>query len=362
MKKFSSIFQQILLGVVIGICLGVCIIFVFPNDFIINFGLDTMIYFLVMFVVSFILHIVIHEGGHLLFGKLAGFKFISFRIGSYVLTKEDKFKISRLRIAGTGGQCLMEPAKPNYSNYLWYLLGGSVCNLGVAFLFFIISCMNQDLLFDIFSFSMVSVGMLLGLTNLIPMDIGIPNDGYNAYWITRNKESMQSLFQQLMISKELIEGKGLDEVSDEYTTLYENANLNNPLNLCIEINYISKLIHQEKYNEAKVILERIRNIEMSDIYKKSIQLDFVLIELLTSDSIDINQYLSNKDKEKLNTDKNNVDSLLCQYGIELLVNKVNSDVTLKYFNDACKNYPYQGIIKGLNKIRGKLEERSQQNG
>lgn len=362
MKKISSIFQQILLGAAIGVCLGLCIVFVFPSDFMINFGLDTMIYFLVMIVVSFILQITIHEAGHLLFGKIAGFKFISFRIGSYVLTKEDKFKISRLRIAGTGGQCLMEPSKPDYNKYLGYLLGGSICNLVVAFFFFMLCLFNQDLLIDIFSFSMLTVGMLLGLTNLIPMDIGIPNDGYNAYWITRNKDSMHSLYQQLMISKELVAGKGLDEVSDEYTSLYENANLNNPLNLCIEVNQASKLIHQGKFLEAKTLLERIRSIEMSDIYKNSITLDLVLIELLTSDCIDVDQYLNDKDKKRLNTDKNNVDSLLCQYGIELLVNKVDADVTLKYFNDACKNYPYQGVVQGLNKIRGKLEERSQQNG
>ena len=362
MKKISSLFQQILLGVIIGAFLGVCIVFLFNDDFMLNFGLDTMFYFIVMILVSFILQIIIHESGHLLFGHLAGLKFISFRIGSYVLTKEDKFKISRLSLAGTGGQCLMEPAKPSYMKYIGYLLGGGLCNIVSAFLFFGISLVNQDLLLDIFSFSMFAVGILLGLTNLIPLDLGIPNDGSNAYWITRNRESMHSLYQQLMISKELTMGKGLDEVADEYTVVFEHANLNNPLNLCIEVNHASKLIYQEKYKEAKRLLERIRVLEMSDIFKTSIQLDLVLLELLTSENIDIDQYLGKKDKDKMNKNKHDLTSLLCQYGIDLLVNKTDANVSLKYFNDLCKKYPYQGIVKGLKSIRNKITERGQLNG
>ena len=362
MKKFSSFVQQVLLGIIVGAILGVCIVFLFKDDFMINFGFDTMIYFCVMLLVSFILQIIIHEGGHLIFGKLAGFKFISFRIGSYVLTKEDKVKISRLSLPGTAGQCLMEPAQPSYMKYIGYLLGGSLCNLVAALLFFMISLVNQDLLLDIFSFSMFAVGLLLGLTNLVPLDLGLPNDGSNAYWITRNRDSMYSLYQQLMISKELTLGKGLDEVDDKYTVVYENANLNNPLNLCIEVNHASKLIYQERYKEAKRLLERIKDVDMSDIYKESIQLDLVLLELFTSDNINVDQYLSDKDKEKMNKNKHDLVSLLCQYGIELLVNKTDADIALKYFKDLCKKYPYQGIVKGLKEIQKKLEERGQQNG
>ena len=362
MKKISSFIQQVLLGIVVGAVLGVSIVVVFKEDFMSNFGFDTMIYFGVMLLVSFILQIIIHEGGHLLFGHLAGFKFISFRIGSYVLTKEDEFKISRLSLAGTGGQCLMEPTKASYTRYMGYLLGGGLCNLVSALLFFGLSIVNQDLLLDIFSFSMFSIGLLLGLTNLIPLDLGIPNDGSNAYWITRNRESMHSLYQQLMISKELTESKGLDEVDDEYTLVYENANLNNPLNLTIEINQASKLIYQAKYKEAKRLLERIRIQEMSEIFRNSIQLDLVLLELLTSENINIDQYLSKKDKEKMYKNKNDLVSLLCQYGIELLVEKKDASVSLKYFKDLCKKYPYQGIVKGLKEIQKKLEERSHQNG
>ena len=360
MKKISSFFQQILLGVIIGIVLGIFILVIFNDSFYDNFGMDTMIYFIVMMGLSFILQIIIHEGGHLLFGYLKQFKFISFRIGSYVITKESgKLKLSRYHLAGTAGQCLLEPSKPDYKSYIVYLLGGGISNLVFALLFLGIGILSSDLLLDIFSFSMFALGLLLGLTNLIPLDLGIPNDGYNVYWLMRNSESEKSFYQQLMISKEMAEGKGLNEINEEYFEIYENANLNNPLNMCIKTNKASRLIFQEKYEDAKRLLERLKLIETSDVFKKSIIQDLVLIELLTSENIDVNQYLDEKQKKYMSSNKNDISSLLNQYGIECLVNKNENQamIALKYFNDVCKTYPYQGIVCDLKEIQRKIEER-----
>ena len=56
------------------------------------------------------LHSVVHETGHLVFGLLTGYKFVSFRIGSIMLIKESgKLRLKLYNIVGTGGQCLMMP-------------------------------------------------------------------------------------------------------------------------------------------------------------------------------------------------------------------------------------------------------------
>lgn len=56
------------------------------------------------------IQIIIHEAGHLVFGLLSGYEFVSFRIGSITLAKYDnKYCFKRFHIAGTGGQCLMMP-------------------------------------------------------------------------------------------------------------------------------------------------------------------------------------------------------------------------------------------------------------
>ena len=75
-----------------------------------TFGEDILrlaLLILVMYVCMFI-QIVIHEAGHLVFGRLTGYEFVSFRIGSFMWIKEEgKLKLKRYSLAGTGGQCLM---------------------------------------------------------------------------------------------------------------------------------------------------------------------------------------------------------------------------------------------------------------
>ena len=86
--------------------------------------------FLGMYVAMF-LQIIIHEGGHLVFGLLTGYQFSSFRIGSFMWINENgNLRFKRLSLAGTGGQCLMNPPEmvDGKIPYVLYNLGGSVLN------------------------------------------------------------------------------------------------------------------------------------------------------------------------------------------------------------------------------------------
>ncbi|MGN1073610.1 MAG: hypothetical protein ACI4QB_01345, partial [Eubacteriales bacterium] len=79
--------------------------------------------------------LVIHEAGHLVFGLKTGYRFSSFRIGSLMWLKENgRLVRRRLSLAGTGGQCLMEP--PALVNgrmpVVLYNLGGCIMNLIAA--------------------------------------------------------------------------------------------------------------------------------------------------------------------------------------------------------------------------------------
>lgn len=85
------------------------------------------------------LQTIIHEAGHLVFGRLTGYKFSSFRIMNFVWIKEnEKIKSKRLTVAGTGGQCLMVPPemKDGKIPVALYNLGGSLMNIfaGLVFL------------------------------------------------------------------------------------------------------------------------------------------------------------------------------------------------------------------------------------
>ena len=61
----------------------------------------------VLLTVSYLLQIVVHEAGHLALGLATGYRFRSFRVGSYMLVEQDgRLHLKRLSIQGTGGQCL----------------------------------------------------------------------------------------------------------------------------------------------------------------------------------------------------------------------------------------------------------------
>lgn len=355
-KKMYANVIQIVLGIGLGLFLGILSIFLFEDiDF---FRFDVLLYLLIMVFLSYILQIIVHEGGHCLFGYLFGFKFVSFRIGSYMWVNDnDVIRFKRYHMSQTGGQCLMDPPTPNLKAYTFYLLGGGIANLSVGFICIIIGLINHDLLLDIFCFANIALGFLMGSLNLVPMDVGIPNDGLNVLYMFKEKRSMESLYKQLKISKELADGKRIDEMDISYFTLYENAKLRNPLNTCIAVNRGIYLASLKQYDQAKNCLEPLYKKKITNVYKLAVIYELILIELLTSDNPNVEQYLSADVKKKMVQEKSDLSSLVAQYGIELLVNKDEraAMVVLKYIEDVFKTYPYN--VESVKESIKLLEER-----
>ena len=60
--------------------------------------------------IGWFLQLIIHEAGPLVCGLISGYKFVSFRVLSYTLLKEEgKFKVKKFSLSGTEGQCLLSP-------------------------------------------------------------------------------------------------------------------------------------------------------------------------------------------------------------------------------------------------------------
>ena len=107
---------------------------------------EFIVLFAAMYITMF-LQIIIHEGGHLICGLLTGYKFVSFRIGSFTLIKiNGKIKVKKLSLAGTGGQCLLSPPemKDGKIPYVLYNLGGSILNLITAAIFLILGIILKN--------------------------------------------------------------------------------------------------------------------------------------------------------------------------------------------------------------------------
>ena len=92
---------------------------------------------IVMMTAAFYLQTILHEGGHLVCGLLTGYRFVSFRIGSWMLQRaHGKLRVRNFKLAGTGGQCLLAPPPLTDGEMpcVLYNLGGPLANLITALL------------------------------------------------------------------------------------------------------------------------------------------------------------------------------------------------------------------------------------
>lgn len=232
-KKKSQLHKNILffaLSIGIGLVLGILSAVFLPN----SIGEWSFLYVFIgilFFCMAYFLHILIHESGHLLFGLLTGYSFVSFRVGSFTIIKEDgRYKRKKFHLPGTGGQCLMAP--PHYSEksfpYIIYNLGGVLLNLIVSAvaLGLIIGLENLSTVTTVGLQLFLCAGLFTAVTNGIPLKIGgLPNDGYNIYSIMTKEENKKAFFIQLKINALMTQGMRIKEVPFEELALSElNSN------------------------------------------------------------------------------------------------------------------------------------------
>ncbi|MBU5438426.1 M50 family metallopeptidase [Tissierella sp. MSJ-40] len=192
-----------------------------------------------IFFVGYIVHIILHEAGHLIFGLMTGYSFISFRIFSFTIVKEDgKIKYKKFNIPGTAGQCLMMPPDLEDGKYPFviYNFGGVIMNLIVSIIGILIVVLVKELIFPfntiLILFSLA--GLLIVLTNGIPMKLGgVPNDAYNVLSMIRDEEAKRGFYIQLRVNGLQSLGTRIKDMPIETFKLKEGSDLCNPLNTAI---------------------------------------------------------------------------------------------------------------------------------
>lgn len=207
-----------------------------------------------LFLLSVVVQLVIHEAGHLVFGLLSGYRFVSFRIGSFMLVREDeKFSLRRFDIVGTGGQCLLKPPceidKP--FPYRLYLAGGVLMNLLTAvaalllLLYVDMSAICQAALFLFFI-----VGLLLATMNGIPMK-GVPNDGRTLLALSKNPLALRSLWLQLEVNALQTEGVRLKAMPDTWFELPAGVDLGDFMFANVKLMQIGRWLDVQQFDKAR---------------------------------------------------------------------------------------------------------------
>lgn len=301
------------------------------------------------FCLALILNIALHEAGHLIFGLLTGYKFISYRLGSFTIMRSNgKYVTGRMNVAGTGGQCLMLPPEPKDGKVpsVLYNLGGAIVNALTGFLALGISA---ALGWSSFWMMFAVCAFATALANGIPFHAGyIDNDGMNALSLRKNPEALEAFCLQLKVAGAQTDMLRLRDMPAEWFDMpSEDAIDSNTLVATKAVLIENRLMDEYRFDEALALAEKLcRKATVLDLHKQLLKLDIASILLLKGRSDEALQILDEKPVMKaMKLPKVFPPCLRTRY-IAAKLGGRGSDVSARLeFDRICKKYPYKGDIE-----------------
>ena len=322
---------------------------------------------LVFLYLAFFIHIVLHEAGHLIFGLMSGYQFSSFRIGSFMLMKEHgKLVHRKIKIAGTGGQCLMVPPEMVGGRFpvVLYNLGGSIVNLVVAALMIpVFAAVDKSTVFALFFFLFIAMGIITGLSNGIPMRTKtVDNDGYNAISLGKSKEAMRAFWIQMKVNEQLTKGIRTKDMPEAWFEVPSDEAMKNPMVATIGVYAASRLMDQHRFEEAGNLIDHLLKIEtgMVALHRTLLICDQIYLELIGQNRSDRLEALYTKELKKFMKAMKTFPSVIrLEYAYRLLAEHDSQSAakSMAAFERVAVTYPYPNDInteRELMEIAGKV--------
>ena len=307
---------------------------------------------------SFALQILLHETGHLIGGLLTGYKFCSFRIGSLQWQKENgALRFRRLKLAGTGGQCLMTPPEPVDGKIpvMLYNLAGPLMNLlagALALCGYILRGGSGAASPALFIFALA--GFYLALTNGIPLRLAaIDNDGRNAFSLRNDPEAMRAFYLQMAINSR--------QTNSERFTMPEDGAMQNALVAAVGVYCCNRLMDEHRFAEADEAMARLLagGANLVGLYRALLVCDRLYLELLGESRR--GTALTKPQRRILRQMKNYPSVLRTEYAAALLRDgdAARAAKLRRRFESIAKTYPYQGEIEQERSLLALADGKSQ---
>lgn len=197
-KKNWSLIIQLVIGSIVGLIIG---IYGVNKVFTEEWKSSTLLLSVLFMFISIFININIHEFGHFIFGKIFGYRLLSYRIGFLTWNYENgRMKFSIIKNKGYDGLCAMIPPKHEISNskIILFSAGGIMLNIlsGLVFLSLPSVLLNPPFTLKLFLYISGGTALFLAILNLLPFFSGNnPTDG-KVIW---------SLFLKRPFAKKLIE-------------------------------------------------------------------------------------------------------------------------------------------------------------
>ena len=282
---------------------------------------------------AILLQIIIHEAGHLLFGRLSGYGFGSFRIFNWIWIREEgRLTCRRLSLAGTAGQCLMVPI--------------------TAALFFSLSflCKGIPVLFALLRMSAV-MGLGVALLNGIPMRVGpVDNDGRNALALSKDSEAMRAFWTQMKVAAQTARGVRLKDMPEAWFQLPPAETMQSGVTATLGVLAANRLMDQHRFQEADELMAQLLELDsLMGLHRNMMLCDRIFLELIGAGRPEIVEGFRTKDFEKgLKTMRSLPSVLRTEYAQALLLEKdpKKAERILAQFDVQTKSYPYPCEVEG----------------
>ncbi len=316
---------------------------------------------LLMLYLAFLLQIILHEGGHMVFGLLTGYKFVSFNVLGFIWTRgaDGKLRRGRMQIAGAGGQCLMAPPDYNVGRfpYTLYNLGGVLANLIVSAVCFLLAIPAADIpaLF-LFLMEMGLVGVIFAALNGLPLPVAaIQNDGKNQLCISKDEAARRAFWVQMTVAAESARGTRLKHMPEEWFRPFPEKAMDNPIVSAISVMSASRLMDRLDFESAESAIRALlaREKGIVDLYRMALACDGATCELIAGRPADLTEMLSTKEnRQMMKAMKTNPAILRTLYALALLEerNGTKAEKILQEFEKAAEKYPNQQDVIGEREI------------
>jgi len=337
-------------------CIGCCFIFKAAMDAALKDETDlgkelikSGVLLLLMYV-AIIFHLIVHEAGHLVFGLMSGYKFSSFRVFSLMILKENgRFRLRKLSIAGTGGQCLMSPPDTNGGKVpvVLFNLGGSILNA-------IFSAVFACIYFPLQGYGMLSavmlvfcvVGIITALFNGIPIRTSIiDNDGYNTLSLRRNENAMRAFCIQLKVNELTASGVRLRDMPKEWFELPRDEDMKNSLVATVAVFAANRLMDEHRFSEADELMEKLlaSSYAINGLYRVLITCDRLYCEMITLNRSEVISAMLTQEQKKIMEKMKAFPTVIrvdYTYMLLQLKKQDNARKCKELFENIAKRYPY----------------------
>ena len=332
-------------------------------DCIIRLALLFISLYLAMF-----LQIVIHEAGHLVFGLMTGYRFLSFRIFSLMWLKgQDKISLKKMSLAGTAGQCLMSP--PDMKNgtipVMLYNFGGAIMNVisSLVFLAAALACPAGSPV-RVFLYFLVIIGVVYALTNGVPSSPGpVNNDGRNALDLSRDPQACRAFWIQLKANEQTAKGVRLKDMPEEWFAMPPEDQLDNALIATVAVLRANRLIDEHRFEEADQLMAHLLEGEngIVGLYRTFLTMDRVFVELITQNRAEkVDAMLTKEHRKIMKVMKAFPSVLRTEYACALLHehDAKKAETIRAQFDKNKAAYPYPSEITAESELMRIAEESS----